>query len=123
MDESTDKPSPPAPEPGPVKKVVEKIATAEAKQQMPRMWLWWIALAAFLGVLIWKYPNQISNAINKNYILTESVIATYFIDRMFFLFTKLKFDENLQDNLLGAARVLSRPIIFLGVCVVLALTV
>ena len=115
--------SPPPPEPGPIAKAIDKVATAEHRQQAPRLWLWWLAgVVAF--ALVWLIaPQQIGNVVNKWAMACLCAVGTYFLDRAFYMFLPVHLDESLPDSLLGAARLLARPIIFLGFCLVIGLGV
>lgn len=95
------------------------------KHGLPRMWDL-ILVTLIAGFIVWRVaPQQIEVILYKFSLVTLAACVSYWIDRSLYLLLldRGMVNMNLTRDLFGAARLVSRALIFLGVVLGLTLGV
>lgn len=99
---------------------MEKQPESEGKKivKIFRMWDWWLYVAVLIAVVSYIAPQQLSVVAYKACLLALAVVIAYLADRSLFMRTSDQIHERMQRDILSACRVISRALIFVGVCIV-----
>ena len=83
-------------------------------KKLPRMWDW-ILLTVALFVLVWYVaPQQLQIVLYKTLLVSLAAVLTFWIDRSLFARMSDRIESKMKRDIVSAARVLSRALIFLG---------
>lgn len=85
------------------------------------MWDWWIYVAVLMAVIAILAPQQVEVIAYKACLLALAVVIAYMADRSLFKRALDQIDHRMSRDILSAGRVISRALIFLGVCIVLGM--
>ena len=80
-----------------------------------RMWVWIVATVVLVAVIWVAAPAQMQVLVYKASLLTFSVALAYWFDRALFRKVLPVDDKMPKDDLVSAARLLARALIFVGV--------
>lgn len=82
--------------------------------KLPRMWDWILFTVVAFGMVFWVAPQQINVVLYKALLVSLAAVLSYWVDHSLFKRHADRIDENQQRDIYGAARVLSRAIMFLA---------
>lgn len=88
-----------------------------------RMWDWLVYAVILFVIIALVAPQQVPVVAYKASLLALAVILAYMADRSLFKRVADQLDGRMARDLVGAARVISRALIFLGVCIVFGMGV
>lgn len=90
------------------------------KVKLFRLWLWWLYAAVLLGLIAWVAPQQIEVVLYKLTLVALATVVAYMADRELFKRCPVQIRAVMPKDTFGAARLIARSLIFIGV--VLGLT-
>lgn len=81
----------------------------------PRLSDWTLLALVLLALLAWTAPQNLGVVAYKALLVAIAVVGAYWADRgLYKRMPRLRLDDGLPYNALGAARIVARALIFLG---------